>query len=83
MKSDLQMTPMEQEENMTEMYESFYDDHYNYSDYGDYSEGIIPSIPTQELVLPLLVYSLTFLTGLLGNILILVAVASQKQVGIL
>ena len=69
---------------MAEMNESYYDSHYhyNYSVFGDYEyeEGVIPSIPTEELVVPIIVYSLTFITGLLGNILILVAVASQKQV---
>ena len=64
---------------MVEMNESYYDSHYNYSVFEDYEE-LIPSIPTEQLVVPILVYSLTFITGLLGNILILVAVASQKQV---
>ena len=70
---------MEPEANMAEMNESYYDSHYNYSVFEDYEE-VIPSIPTEQLVVPILVYSLTFITGLLGNILILVAVASQKQV---
>ena len=67
---------------MSETNESDYDSYYNYSVYQDYEEAGIPSIPTEELLLPLLVYSVTFITGLLGNILILVAVASQKQVTI-
>ena len=71
---------MEPEAEMVEMNESYYDSHYNYSVFEDYEEGVIPSIPTEQLVVPILVYSLTFITGLLGNILILVAVASQKQV---
>ena len=70
---------MEPEDNMAEMNESYYYSHYNYSVFEDYEE-LIPSIPTEQLVVPILVYSLTFITGLLGNILILVAVASQKQV---
>ena len=72
---------MEPEDTMAEMNESYYDSHYpyNYSLFEDYEE-VIPSIPTEELVVPIIVYSLTFITGLLGNILILVAVASQKQV---
>ena len=61
------------------MNESYYDSYYNYSLYEDYHE-LIPEIPSEELVFPLLVYSITFITGLVGNILILVAVASQKQV---
>ena len=31
--------------------------------------------------MPVLVYSVTYITGLIGNILILVAVTGQKQVG--
>ena len=73
-------TEMEPEANMAEMNESYYDSHYNYSVFEDYEEGVIPSIPIEQLLVPILVYSLTFITGLLGNILILVAVASQKQV---
>ena len=71
---------MEPEAYMTEMNESYYDSHYNYTVFEDYEEGVIPSIPTEQLVVPILVYSLTFITGLFGNILILIAVASQKQV---
>ena len=50
-------------------------EHYDYSMYDE-----IPSIPLDELLAPLLVYSVTYCTGLLGNILILVAVTGQKQV---
>ena len=39
-----------------------------------------PSIDMKELLPPLLVYSVTFITGLIGNILILLAVTGQKQV---
>ena len=73
---------MEPEANMAEMNESYYDhydSHFNYSVFEDYEE-VVPSIPIEQLLVPILVYSLTFITGLLGNILILVAVASQKQV---
>lgn len=67
---------------MSQNNESDYETYYNYSLYEDYEEGRIPSIPTEELLVPLLVYSITFITGLGGNILILVAVASQKQVAV-
>ena len=70
---------MEPEANMAELNESYYDGYYNYSVFEDYEE-VVPSIPIEQLLVPILVYSLTFITGLLGNILILVAVASQKQV---
>ena len=56
----------------------------NWTDYEHYDYEImydeIPSIPLDELLAPLLVYSVTYCTGLLGNILILVAVTGQKQV---
>ena len=37
-------------------------------------------IDQSELLVPVLVYSVTYITGLIGNILILVAVTGQKQV---
>ena len=59
-----------------------YDDVENgsYYDYMMYQADEIPSIPMEELVAPLLVYSVTYILGLVGNILILVAVTGQKQV---
>ena len=46
-----------------------------------YEEGEVPSPAMSEVLVPVLIYSATYLTGLLGNILILVAVTEQKQVG--
>jgi hypothetical protein len=40
----------------------------------------LATITVDELVVPLVVYSITFTIGLVGNILILVAVRGQKQV---
>ena len=54
-------------------------DEYDY-DYTMYQADNLPSIPLAELLTPLLVYSVTYVTGLIGNILILVAVTGQKQV---
>ena len=45
-----------------------------------YEEGEVPSPAMSEVLVPVLIYSATYLTGLLGNILILVAVTGQKQV---
>ena len=42
---------------------------------------VIATINQSELLVPVLVYSVTYITGLIGNILILVAVTGQKQVG--
>ena len=56
---------------------------YQYYDYEDYWYDYDPSlssISVGELVVPLLVYSITFTIGLVGNILILVAVRGQRQV---
>ena len=48
----------------------------------DLDQGLtIPTIGQSELLVPVLVYSVTYITGLIGNILILVAVTGQKQVG--
>ena len=53
---------------------------YDYDDYWyDYDPGNY-SISTGELVVPLLVYSITFTIGLMGNTLILVAVKTKKKV---
>ena len=52
----------------------------SYYDYMMYQADEIPSIPMEEMVAPLLVYSITYILGLVGNILILVAVTGQKQV---
>jgi hypothetical protein len=53
---------------------------YDYDDYWyDYDPGNY-SISMGELVVPLLVYSITFTIGLMGNTLILVAVKAKKQV---
>ena len=41
----------------------------------------VQTIYQSELLVPVLVYSVTYITGLIGNILILVAVTGQKQVG--
>ena len=51
-------------------------------DYEDYYYDYDPTFNTnmEELVVPLLVYSITFTIGLVGNILILVAVRGQTQV---
>ena len=58
---------------------------YDYEEYlYEYEQNLtgIPLDPSMdELVVPLLVYSLTFITGLVGNTLILVAVRGQTQVG--
>ena len=65
--------------NLTEQ-ETFYDN-YSYYDYDpEYELGDVPAIPLDELLVPVLVYSVTYITGLIGNILILVAVTGQKQV---
>ena len=51
--------------------------------YADYEYDYDPSITTiscNELLVPLLVYSITFILGVVGNILILLAVTAQKQV---
>ena len=55
---------------------------YYYDDY-EYtvSEPDLADLPITELLLPLTVYSVTFVIGLVGNVLILVAVRGQKQVG--
>ena len=56
-------------------------DEYEYDHYYDYDyDPNLSSIPLEELVVPLLIYSITFTIGLLGNTLILVAVRGQKQV---
>ena len=53
---------------------------YEYEDYlYDYDPNLA-SISLEELVVPLVVYSITFTIGLVGNILILVAVRGQRQV---
>ena len=38
-----------------------------------YEEGEVPSPAMSEVLVPVLIYSATYLTGLLGNILILLA----------
>ena len=51
--------------------------------YADYEYDYDPSFTTisfNELLVPLLVYSITFILGVVGNILILLAVTAQKQV---
>ena len=53
---------------------------YDYDDYLYDYDPSLSSISVGELVVPLLVYSITFTIGLVGNILILVAVSGQKQV---
>ena len=56
---------------------------YQLYDYEDYWYDYDPSLATisvDELVVPLVVYSITFTIGLVGNILILVAVRGQRQV---
>ena len=64
--------------NLTEQ-ETFYDNYSYYEEY-EYELGDVPAIPLDELLVPVLVYSVTYITGLIGNILILVAVTGQKQV---
>ena len=62
--------------------DSFIND-YQIHDYDDYWYDYDPgnySISMGELVVPLLVYSITFTIGLMGNTLILVAVKAKKQV---
>ena len=53
---------------------------YDYEDYEYEYDPSTTSISVEELVVPLLVYSITFFIGLVGNILILVAVRGQRQV---
>ena len=53
---------------------------YDYDDYLYDYDPSLSSISMGELVVPLLVYSITFTIGLVGNTLILVAVRGQKQV---
>ena len=53
---------------------------YDYEDYLYDYDPSLSSISVGELVVPLLVYSITFTIGLVGNTLILVAVRGQKQV---
>ena len=55
---------------------------YDYEDYEYEYDPSTTSISVEELVVPLLVYSITFIIGLVGNILILVAVRGQKQVSL-
>ena len=55
---------------------------YDYEDYAYEYDPSTTSISVEELVVPLLVYSITFIIGLVGNILILVAVRGQKQVSL-
>ena len=55
---------------------------YDYEDYYYEYDPSSTSISMEELVVPLLVYSITFIIGLVGNILILVAVRGQKQVSL-
>ena len=58
---------------------------YDYEDYEDYYYEYDPTlikISLGDMVVPLLVYSITFIIGLVGNSLILVAVRGQTQVGI-
>ena len=52
---------------------------YNYEYEYEYDPNI-STISAEELAVPLFVYSLTFVLGVVGNILILVAVSAQKQV---
>ena len=57
--------------------------HSVYNDYEDYYyeyDSTVNEISVGELVVPLLVYSVTFTIGLMGNVLILVAVSGQTQV---
>ena len=53
---------------------------YDYEDYWYDYDPSLATISVEELVLPLVVYSITFTIGLVGNILILVAVRGQRQV---
>ena len=53
---------------------------YDYDEYWYDYDTSMSSISTGELVMPLLVYSITFTIGLVGNILILVAVKGRKKV---
>ena len=53
---------------------------YDYDEYWYDYDPSLSSISVGELVVPLLVYSITFTIGLVGNTLILVAVRGQKQV---
>ena len=53
---------------------------YDYDEYWYDYDPSLSSISMGELVVPLLVYSITFTIGLVGNTLILVAVRGQKQV---
>ena len=60
-----------------------YGDHW--SDYEEYLYDYDPSqatIPIGEMVVPMVVYSITFTIGLFGNILILLAVRGRNQVSI-
>ena len=68
--------------NFTNYADYGYEDYplYNDTDYPMYEEGEVPSPAMSEVLVPVLVYSATYITGLLGNILILVAVTGQKQV---
>ena len=58
----------------------------NQSDYNDYEDyyydydHAVNEISVGDMVVPLLVYTITFTIGLMGNILILVAVGGQTQV---
>ena len=53
---------------------------YDYEDYWYDYDPSLATISVDELVVPLVVYSITFTIGLVGNILILVAVRGQRQV---
>ena len=65
-----------------DLLQHYYEDYplYNDTEYPMYEEGEVPSPAMSEVLVPVLIYSATYLTGLLGNILILVAVTGQKQV---
>ena len=53
---------------------------YDYDEYWYEYDTSLSSISTGELVVPLVVYSITFTLGLVGNILILVAVKGREKV---
>ena len=55
-------------------------ENYDYEDYYYEYDPALTEISVLEMVVPLLVYSITFTMGLVGNILILVAVRGQTQV---
>ena len=89
------MTSLPEEEALLFDNYSYYEDDYPVYEEGDIPaipldgkhwpiRGLQSVITDQsELLVPVLVYSVTYITGLIGNILILVAVTGQKQVSIL